>query len=169
MAAERPPAISHAAEQPGLVARTDLAQFYATLVLGAELFDQGTEIHARIRAEKEQHLVIPKRKDHRDDFHIESECLRLFPAEQQRFPLLALIGSRPHGIFLRCPAEDGLRRVLFLAAAERIIAKNHGSVFHAALCLTEHMVAAPELFFPRTIGLNGSDFAKANAYHLRHL
>ena len=104
VAAERSPAISHASEQPGLVARTDLTQFYAALVLGAELFDQSAEIYARICTEKEQHLVISKRKDHRDYFHIEPERLRLFPTEQQRFPLLTLISSRPHGIFLRCPA-----------------------------------------------------------------
>ena len=60
MAAERTAAISHAAEQFGLVSRADLAKFDASLILCAEFLDEHAKIHARFRAEKEQHLVIPK-------------------------------------------------------------------------------------------------------------
>ena len=168
VAAKRPPAYAHSAENFRLIANADLPQLDARAENARKLLHKIPKINAAVRREVEEDLAVVKCILRLNQFHLQAALCDFCLANLICFFLLDPVFGFTLGIELRGDANDILERLrnLFILKLHR--RENDGAVFNAADGLDDDMVIVMdvEIFGVKVVYFTGiSEFYSDNCLH----
>lgn len=164
VAAKRSAAASVAAQDLGLIADADLAQFDSGTENAGKVLDKLTEVDASVRSEIKEDLSIVKGVFRVDQLHFEAALLDTVPADQESFALTLLVSFLTLVILRRADTDHRLQGLLNIFFVDLHGRTDNKAVLHSPRSLHDDMHSAGKFKIPRIeiIDFSGCPEAHSN-------